>query len=73
MLEGGEAGPVDTDAIIIQLNPHLAVLAGEFAMPGPSPSGQLELFPARLIADDRVEIAGRSDRDEDRVEKRRRA
>ena len=73
MLEGGEAGPVDADAIIIQLNPHLAVLAREFAMSGPSPSGQLELFPARLIADDRVEIAGRSDRDEDRVEKRRRA
>lgn len=68
-----DAWLVDTDAIVIQLNPHLEVLAAEFAMPGPPPSGQLELFPARLIADDRVEIVSRSDRDEDRVEKRRRA
>lgn len=73
-LVGAEgAGPVDADAIIIQLNPHLEILAEEFAMPGPPPSGQLELFPARLVTEDRVEIVGRTDRDEDRVEKRRRA
>lgn len=73
LLEGDNAGQVDADAIIIQLNPHLEMLAAEFAMPGPPPSGQLELFPVRLIADDCVEIAGRSGCDEDRVEKRRRA
>lgn len=68
-----DASPVDADAIVIQLSPHLEVLAEEFAMPGPPPSGQLELFPARLVAEDRVEIVNPSDRDEDRVEKRRRA
>lgn len=73
MLEGEEVGLVDADAIVIQLNPHLEVLAAEFAMPGPPPSGQLELFPARLVAEDHIEIAGRSGLDEGRVEKRRRA
>ena len=36
--------------ILIDLAPHLAVLAAEFSMPGPMLSGQLELFPARLVA-----------------------
>jgi hypothetical protein len=69
----GDAQPVDVDAIVIQLNPHLEVLAGQFAMPRPLSSAQLELFPARLIVDDRVGIDGRSDRGADRIEKRRRA
>ncbi len=43
------ANRMTADAIIVQLDPHLAVLAAEFAMPGPSPMGQLELFPARLV------------------------
>lgn len=42
-----------SDAIIIRLDPHLAVLAAEFAMPKPASAGQLELFPARLVSADR--------------------
>lgn len=38
------------DAIVVQLDPHLAVLAAEFALSGPPPTGQLELFPARLVS-----------------------
>lgn len=44
------ASQTTADAIIVQLDPHLAVLAAEFAMPGPPPTGQLELFPARLVS-----------------------
>lgn len=44
------AGDRAADAIIVQLDPHLAVLAAEFAMPGAPPTGQLELFPARLVS-----------------------
>lgn len=41
---------LQSEAIIIQLDPHLVILAAEFAMPSPIPTGQLELFPARLVA-----------------------
>lgn len=50
LVDADAAGQMATDAIIVQLDPHLAVLAAEFAMPGPPPTGQLELFPARLVS-----------------------
>lgn len=50
LFDADAAGQKKPDAIIVQLDPHLAVLAAEFAMPGPPPTGQLELFPARLVA-----------------------
>jgi hypothetical protein len=52
LCDGGFDGVSASDAIIIQLDPHLTVLAAEFAMPAPTPAGQLELFPARLVAAD---------------------
>jgi hypothetical protein len=52
LLDSSAAGAVQADAIIIRLDPHLAVLATEFPMPNPVPAGQLELFPARLIQDE---------------------
>lgn len=52
LLEAGYDSALTSDAIIIQLDPHLTVLAAEFAMPAPAPAGQLELFPARLISVD---------------------
>lgn len=54
LFDVGFDGALASDAIIIQLDPHLAVLAAEFAMPGPTAVGQLELFPARLVAMDHV-------------------
>lgn len=53
LLYAGAASTVSTDAIILHLDPHLAVLAAEFAMPSPAPAGQLELFPARLVSGER--------------------
>lgn len=50
LIDSDAAGQMKADAIIVHLDPHLAVLAVEFAMPGPPPTGQLELFPARLIS-----------------------
>ncbi len=50
MFDADAAGQMKADAIVIQLNPHLAVLAAEFPMPGPPPTGQLELFPIRLVS-----------------------
>jgi hypothetical protein len=57
LFDADAAGQMTADAIIVQLDPHLAVLAAEFAMPSP-PTGQLELFPARLVS---VEPAPKSD------------
>ncbi|TGT35891.1 MULTISPECIES: hypothetical protein [unclassified Mesorhizobium] len=45
-----DAADESADAIVVQLDPHLAVLAAEFTMPGPPPTGQLELFTARLVS-----------------------
>lgn len=50
LIDADAADQMTADAIIVQLDPHLAVLAAEFAMPGPPPTGQLELFPARLVS-----------------------
>lgn len=50
LVDADAASQMTADAIIVQLDPHLAVLAAEFAMPGPPPTGQLELFPARLVS-----------------------
>lgn len=50
LIDADGVGQMTADAIIVQLDPHLAVLAAEFAMPGPPPTGQLELFPARLVS-----------------------
>lgn len=50
LIDADTAGQMTADAIVVQLDPHLAVLAAEFAMPGPRPTGQLELFPARLVS-----------------------
>jgi hypothetical protein len=51
ILEPGE-GPDNVDAIIVRLDPHLAVLSAGFTLPGPNNAGQLELFPARSVAND---------------------
>lgn len=61
-----------SDAINIRLEPHLAVLAAEFAMPNPATAGQLELFPARLIPADRNRKADAAATDV-RVQTQRRA
>jgi hypothetical protein len=50
LIDTDAAGQMTVDGIIVHLDPHLAVLATEFAMPGPPPTGQLELFPARLVS-----------------------
>lgn len=50
LFDADSAGQMAADAIIVHLDPHLAVLATEFAMPSPPPTGQLELFPARLVS-----------------------
>ena len=50
LIDADAASQVTADAIIVQLDRHLAVLAAEFAMPGPPPTGQLELFPVRLVS-----------------------
>lgn len=50
LVDADVAGQMTADAIVVQLDPHLAVLAAEFAMSGPPPTGQLELFPARLVS-----------------------
>jgi hypothetical protein len=49
ILEPSEGPDHDTDAIIIRLDPHLAVLSLGFTLPGPNNAGQLELFPARGV------------------------
>jgi hypothetical protein len=42
--------PLDADAIILRLNPHLEVLAAGFALPHPyRTAGQLELFPVAAV------------------------
>jgi hypothetical protein len=44
--EAGEE-PLDADAIMLRLNPHLEVLAAGFSLPDPRrAAGQLDLFPA---------------------------
>jgi hypothetical protein len=50
LIDAEAAGQMTADAIIVHLDPHLTVLAAEFAMQGPPPTGQLELFPARLVS-----------------------
>jgi hypothetical protein len=43
--------PLETDSIILRLNPHLEVLAAGFALPNPRrDAGQLDLFPATPVA-----------------------
>ena len=49
LLDASETDLPEADAIIIKLDPHLSVLAVELAMPSPTSSGQLDLFPARLV------------------------
>lgn len=42
--------PLDADAIMLRLNPHLEILAAGFALPDPRrAAGQLDLFPATSI------------------------
>ena len=42
--------PLDADAIMLRLDPHLEILAAGFALPDPRrAAGQLDLFPATLI------------------------
>lgn len=49
-VEEAEAPPLNDDAVIIRLQPHLEALSVGFALPRPTRSaGQLELFPARSI------------------------
>ncbi len=49
-VEEAEAPPLNEDAVIIRLQPHLEALSIGFALPRPMQSpGQLELFPARSI------------------------
>lgn len=50
LIDADDAGQMPADAIIVQLDPHLAMLAAEFAMPGSPQTGQLELFPALLVS-----------------------
>lgn len=46
-----EGLPLDEDAVVIRLDPHLEVLASGFSLPGPPEAqGQFELFPARPVA-----------------------
>jgi hypothetical protein len=74
LLDVSAVGAVVADAIIIRLDPHLAVLATEFAVPNPVPAGQLELFPARLVQDVSKEDGSRVDAvDIPSRQKRRRA
>lgn len=50
MKEGGEE-TLQTDAIIVRLNPHLEVLAVGFALPDPRRAeSQLDLFPAAAVS-----------------------
>jgi len=51
LLTAADSVSSSVDAIIVRLEPHLAVLSEGFALPGPSSPGQLELFPARSIGD----------------------
>jgi hypothetical protein len=55
LLDASETALPQADAIIIKLDPHLCVLAAELAMPSPMSSGQLELFPARLVPTESLE------------------
>ena len=55
LLEPNESPIRDADAIIIRLDPHLAVISASFTLPTLSNPGQLELFPVRGVPDD---IAG---------------
>lgn len=42
--------PLDEDAVVIRLDPHLEVLSSGFSLPLPLKSpGQFELFPARSV------------------------
>lgn len=50
LIDVDATGHMTADAIIVRLDSHLAVLAADFAMPGSPPTGQLELFPARLVS-----------------------
>lgn len=61
LLDVSGAHVPETDAVIVQLDPHLAVLAAAFAMPNPASAGQLELFPARLVRNVGVDSGGAND------------
>ena len=73
LLDAGTASTVSTDAIVLQLDPHLAVLAAEFTMPSVAPAGQLELFPARLVSGERTDSSDRLAADVEQQQTRRRA
>lgn len=73
LIDANVAGQMPADAIIVQLDPHLEVLAAEFAMPGPPQTGQLELFPARLVSVEPVAIVDEGAADVQLQPSRRRA
>ena len=50
LVDQAETTPLNEDAVIIRLDPHLEALSIGFALPRPMRSpGQLELFPTRSI------------------------
>ncbi|MES0000952.1 hypothetical protein NKJ90_19455 [Mesorhizobium sp. M0051] len=50
LIEDADGTPLNDDAVIIRLEPHLETLSIGFSLPRPVlSSGQLELFPARSI------------------------
>lgn len=60
------------DALVIRLNPHLAVLAEGFALPNPVGAvGQLDFFPATAVASDESASCSNS-ANQNATEKRRR-
>lgn len=73
LLDASAASTASADAIIIRLDPHLSVLAAEFAMPSPAPAGQLELFPARLVSGERANSNDTSAVELEQQQMRRRA
>lgn len=63
LVEAGETLPLIDDAILIVLQPHLAALSLDFALPLPRiPAGQLELFPARPVDSTTTPLVGPSAR-----------
>ena len=50
LVENAAAEPLRQDALLVLLNPHLAVLSEGFALPKPGgATGQLDLFPASAV------------------------
>lgn len=50
LLNEGGKDPLQADAIILRLNPHLEVLAAGFSLPNPHrAAGQIDLFPATPV------------------------